>query len=419
MRYFPRTTILLFFLLSTAPLSFSQEILEIKTEVNTNMNLLPENTIPAISVQFVGTKNLQIKATPQFQSKTPYYGKIDLGNSGQNNEIIIVLDEKKQAEPRVYVDTNKNGDLTDDNDPFWTDNIQGVLSKRISISVVLNEDGNEKNHHLPYKLLRFENPLTKQIRVVLQPAFLREGRLKLGNLTYKVLAQTYNRRSLFSNTKDITIAIDRDLNGAIDDSLLSAEIFWGGANGGKPFNIGGESYYVRSSSASGDRISLAVSKKKVPPKNYISVSKKAPKFSFKDLNGTVVNFKSLENRVIMLDFWATWCRPCVKNLPKLKQLNDKFSSEDFAIVGISLDGGAISKTRIQEMKDFVAKRDLIWPTSFENLGMDSSIGKSYNIVDIPFYIIVDKQGVIRLVERGSNEVILKRIQDTIENLIVK
>ena len=263
----------------------------------------------------------------------------------------------------------------------------------------------------------FENPATKQIRVVLQPAFLRQGELTLGEKTYNILAQTYNKKGLFSDRKDITLGIDRDFDGLIDISMLSGEIFWGGNGGGKPFNIDGETYFIKNSSASGDIISLGVSKKKVAPKNYISIGKKAPQFSFKNLNGHKVDFEKLKNKVILLDFWATWCRPCINNLPKLKKLNENFTSKDFVLLGISLDGGETNEKKTQQMKDFVAKLNLLWHTSFENLGMDSKIGNLYNVVDIPLYIIVDKKGVIQLIVRGSDSQKLKRIQNKIQDLI--
>ncbi len=234
-----------------------------------------------------------------------------------------------------------------------------------------------------------------------------------------ILAQTFNRQGLFSDPKDITLGIDRDQDGVIDKSLLSAEIFWGGNGGGKTFNVAGETYFIKQSSASGDKILLAVSKEKVAPKNYVSVGKSAPEFSFKDVNGEKVSLKTLENKVVLLDFWATWCIPCVRNLPKLKKLTEKFSSEDFAIVGISADGGATSEITFDKFKEFLNKQGVNWHSSFENKGVESDIIKSYNIVDFPLYIIVDKQGIIQLIERGGGGQGVKRIDDTVQKLLGK
>ena len=155
MKYLSKIITLLIFVVAISPFTFAQGNLEIKTSVNTDLKLLPITTIPNISVQFVGKKNLTIRKSPKFQSKTPYYGKAILGNSTNRQDIMIVLDEKKFEKPRVYVDANNNENLTDDGEPFWTDNKEGILSKQLLLTVVLNKNGLEKEHRLPYRLLRF------------------------------------------------------------------------------------------------------------------------------------------------------------------------------------------------------------------------------------------------------------------------
>ncbi|MGI8669200.1 MAG: TlpA family protein disulfide reductase [Aridibacter sp.] len=418
MKYLSKFITLFSIIFAVSQISYSQTIFEVKTDVNSNTDLLPNTTIPSINVEFVGKNALVLKKEPKFNSKQLFYGKSILGDSLKHQNIIIILDEKENEKKRIFIDVNNNGDLTDDGDAFWTDEKEGILSKSVLINVVLNENGIDKKINLPYKILRYENPLNKQIRVVLRSEYLREGKLSLGDKTYTILAQTFNRQGLFSDPKDITLGIDRDQDGVIDKSLLSAEIFWGGNGGGKPFNVAGETYFIEKSSASGDKILLAVSKEKVAPKNYIAIGKSAPEFSFKDVKGEKVSLKTLGNKIILLDFWATWCIPCVRNIPKLKKLTEKFSAEDFAIVGISADGGT-NEITFDKFKEFLDKRGINWHSSFENQGIESDIIKSYNIVDFPLYIIVDKQGIIQLIERGGGEQGVKRIDDTVQKLLGK
>ena len=417
MKHIPKIIGILIFLTFVFQNTYSQQIFEINTKLEPNQELLPRETTPFINLEFVDKNLLRLTKEPKYNSKNPKYGKIIVGNSPESQIIAVVLDEAENEVPRIFVDANNNQNLADDEDPGWTGNKEGVLSKRILITVIIIENGKTQKTVLPFIISRYENPGTKQVRAAFRPDYLRTGILTISNQNYKVLAQTFNKQTLFSNPKDITLGIDRNQDGIIDKTLLSAEVFWGGEDGGKPFNIAGETYYITKASASGDKIFLAVSPEKVSPKNYISIGQSAPKFSFEDLNGEKFELEKLKNKVILLDFWAMWCIPCVKNLPDIKKLSEKFSRRDFEIIGISLDGGKTSASNADRLKQFAGSQKLDWHIVFDNRGMDSEMAQIYNIVDIPLYILIDKQGVIQLIERGGGEERMARIEQLIKKLI--
>lgn len=418
MKYLLKIFSLICLIFAVSQISYSfQQTFEIKTIIDTNYDLLPDTTIPYVDIEFVSKNMLPVKKLPKLNSKNPLYGKISLGNSVTGQSIAVILDEASDEQKRIFIDTNNNGDLTDDGNPFWTNAKEGVLSKQVNLDVGFIDNGANREYSLSYRIYRYENPNTKQIRVVLRAGYLREGKLNLGGRIYKVIAQTFNKAGLFSDPKDITLGIDRDQDGIIDKSLLSAEIFWGGEYGGKPFNIAGETYFIQQSSASGDTLSFAVSNKKVAPKNYVAIGKPAPEFSFRAFNGKNVSLKTLENKVILLDFWATWCAPCVTNLPNLRNVTENFSADDLAVIGISLDGGSTNQITKDQFEKFLSRHKLDWQTSFENQGMESEIASLYNIVDLPLYIVIDRHGTIQMIERGGGQVKMKRIEEKIRTLL--
>jgi thiol-disulfide isomerase/thioredoxin len=109
--------------------------------------------------------------------------------------------------------------------------------------------------------------------------------------------------------------------------------------------------------------------------------------------GTAVRLSDLRGKVVLLDFWATWCAPCVKDVPRLKALVESLADEEaFAVIGVSLDRdrGALDA--------FVRKHDLRWPQAFDGSGWDNAVANAYRVQAIPHVVLVDRQG--RVARRG-------------------
>lgn len=85
----------------------------------------------------------------------------------------------------------------------------------------------------------------------------------------------------------------------------------------------------------------------------------------------------------MIDFWATWCQPCIAQFPKLTEIYDKFSSAGFGMIGFSFD---VNKNKYQEFKD---NNRLNWLNISDLKGGDSEIYNLYNINGIPANILID------------------------------
>lgn len=410
--------ILLFVVLWDAAASFAiaQSQIQISTALETNREVLIHEALPFVPVTPEEKSKLQLEKEPGYLSATPSYGKVTIGNSSTKQDIAVVVDEAEGQRPRIYIDANNNRDLTDDGSGDWTTNGDS-FRKDIVIRATFIVDGKGQQINLPYSVTRVRDERRKQTRILFSPLYARSGNLKLGNKVFRVLVETFSRQGLYSKPDDITIGIDTNQDGKVDRGLLSAEILWGGAGGGKPFNIDGESYRIAGATDPGDKIFLEVSPIKVAPKKYITVGEAAPDFDFQTLTDHQMKLSSLKGKVVLLDFWATWCGPCVANLPTLKDFYRQNERSRLEIVGISLDGGESTKTTRDDVVRFVTKEQINWPIAFDNKGWDNAIAILYNVTGIPIHVLVDQKGVVRLVQRSGSEEQMNRIRNMIADLV--
>lgn len=114
------------------------------------------------------------------------------------------------------------------------------------------------------------------------------------------------------------------------------------------------------------------------------MGKKAPDFSLKDLNGKVVKLSDFKNKIVIIDFWATWCGPCRKGIPDLVSLQKTYG-KDVVILGITVDDD------LAEVPPFAQKYNINYPILYA----DRKVIKDYGGIDaIPTSFIVDKKGNI-------------------------
>ncbi len=119
------------------------------------------------------------------------------------------------------------------------------------------------------------------------------------------------------------------------------------------------------------------------------VGKKAIEFNVKDLNGNNLSLEQYRGKVVLLDFWAVWCGPCVAEMPNVKQVYEKYRDENFQIIGISLD-----KSR-DTLVGYLEKEGITWPQFFDGDGWKNQVAGMYGIRAIPHMYLIDGEGVVR------------------------
>ena len=113
----------------------------------------------------------------------------------------------------------------------------------------------------------------------------------------------------------------------------------------------------------------------------------APDFSFTSLQGEYISLDDLRGKVVVLDFWGTWCRPCVDSVPDLRSMHKKYSKEpSFVLIGISSD------IDDEKWKEFTEKNKMVWPQYRDR---DKRILRAFGIREFPTYVVIDHEGIVR------------------------
>lgn len=133
---------------------------------------------------------------------------------------------------------------------------------------------------------------------------------------------------------------------------------------------------------------VAALEQKAAADAMFAVGQPFPPFSEKDLDGQPLALADFKGKVVLVDFWATWCGPCVAELPNVVAAYEKFHGKGFEVIGISLD-----KSR-DALTAFIKENKMPWPQYFDGLGWDSKLGRQYGIQSIPATYLLDREGKI-------------------------
>lgn len=137
----------------------------------------------------------------------------------------------------------------------------------------------------------------------------------------------------------------------------------------------------------------------------LAVGQTFPAFAEQDLAGQPLSLEQYKGKVVLVDFWATWCGPCVAELPNVLAAYQKYHDRGFEIIGISLD-----KSR-DELTAFIKEHKMAWPQYFDGLGWKNKLAQQYGINSIPATFLVGPDG--KIVAKGLRGAALDKKLETL------
>jgi thiol-disulfide isomerase/thioredoxin len=335
----------------------------------------------------------------------PLYGVLPIGPEGSKQVFHIIIDEPDGKPAALYIDANGNGDLTDDEPAEWkpktSKNDDGKELTQYNGGATLQIAYGEKKVPVHLGMYRFDknDPGREALKkvVLYYCDYAYEGEVELAGKKYKAMLTDDSATGDFrgkalktghdappaeDQESGVRLRVDVNGNGKFDTRGESFDIR-------KPFNIGGTTYEVADMDASGAsfkivKSSATVAEVATPPDH--SVGKKITPFKAKTMDGKAVEFPgSYRGKVVMVDFWATWCGPCMKEVPNLVKVYDEFHGKGFEVLGVTLD----QKDAEEKVKSVTGEHKMTWPQIYDGKFWKAEIAQLYAVDSIPRAYLVD------------------------------
>lgn len=333
-----------------------------------------------------------VKKAPADLSE-PLYGELKLGPKEAPGATLIILDEPTGKPARFFVDANNNGDFSDDPAATWAarhlTNSSGkvMTSYNGDATLKIPYAGGPKDAHLMFYRFDKTDPLRAAFTNFLfyYRDYALSGDIKLGDKSYAAMLVDEmtggDFRGAEGKSSRIRFLIDSDSDGKFDSRREGYDIR-------SPFNIGGTTYEVSDMTAEGS-FQIVKSKatvEEILPAPNLGKGAKAMPFTAKTTDGKEVRFPDdYKGKVVLLDFWATWCGPCVKEVPNVVANYEKYHDKGFEILGISLDQAKAE----EKLANFTKEKKMTWPQVYDGKWWQAKVGQTYAIDSIPAMFLID------------------------------
>jgi len=126
----------------------------------------------------------------------------------------------------------------------------------------------------------------------------------------------------------------------------------------------------------------------------VAPSTTAPDFTLRTMDGKNVRLQELRGRVVLVNFWATWCGPCRQEMPHLNKLFDKYQSSGFVMLGVNIDDDPANAIGVAN------KLGMRFPVLLDT---DKKVSRLYDLNTMPSTVVIDRDGKVRYVHRGYRD----------------
>ncbi len=210
-----------------------------------------------------------------------------------------------------------------------------------------------------YEELRAENP---EMKDSIGLAFQKLYSVEMENYAKEFIRKNINSIVSLSATKFLNQQAELALMNELKDSLLKT--------------YSAENRYVKDYETLINELNL------LPPGSM------SPDINLQTPEGKTMALSSLRGKIVLIDFWASWCVPCRRQNPHLVELYEKYKGTDFEIFGVSLD------ENVSAWKNAIQKDGLTWPQVSDLMKWESSVVKEFHIEAIPYGVLIDRDGKI-------------------------
>lgn len=390
-----------------------------------------------------------VPTLPSHVTKTPagttdvLYGTIRLGPRENRGKFTVMLSNASTNNATLYVDSNGDGDLTNDAAPEWRrEQYSGppepiTLNRQIgTASLQIPYEGGPREGNINFYRMDPNDP--KRAKTKTQFFYYRDygysGTLTLGKYTYQAFLSDDRTLGDFRGLQlpsptAVTLFIDVGGNKRFDRRSEAFDVK-------KPIVIGEQTVEVQNLTSRGDKITVALTKNKVeikppekepvkepvkepskgpskepvkepsrdpnaktpektptpgkpgaaPGKPDLSIGATAPTFTGTDLDGNSVTFPDdYKGKVVLIDFWATWCKPCRDEIPNVVAAYESWHDQGLEVLGVSLD----QANKQDALKKFIGDNKMPWKQIYDGKYWSAAVAQTYDVHSIPAMFLID------------------------------